>query len=169
MDEENSQSGNIDKKIHDNSRFHQKTILLLGLVALVLIVAFKLIPQSFINFGNGEFKLKNCETCTNGTCKPEPNFESFKVFDSNVHVYAKTTQGMSRIINFPDSKEMKCAFAKHKNYMFDCQYENYSFENMMSSYSTAAIGFDGDSKFIWRSSSKFANQKNETTLSCDVR
>ena len=168
MDEQNSQLGANGKKDHVNSRAYQKTILLFGLVVLVLIVAFKLIPQSFINFGNGEFKLKNCETCTNGKCKPEPGFESFKVFDSNVQVYAKTIQGMSRIINFPSSKEMKCAFAKHKNYMFDCQFENYSFENMMSSYSTTAIGFDGDIKFIWRNSSKFDNEKIETRMTCSV-
>jgi hypothetical protein len=165
-----------NKKISDNFKEYKKIIFLLGTVVFILIIAFKFIPQSFINFGNGEFKIKNCTLCTDSKCsKQEIIYDSFKVFDSHIQLYGIYGDGRPEIKNLPISDEMECSIAKNKNFMFSCLIITTIENNKTSDYENTLYAFDGAKKFIWNyyhrhepKDTSYARDEKDVRVSCDV-
>jgi hypothetical protein len=150
-----------------NPSEQRKTIFLFGAVVLVCIFAFQFsIGSSGALFSSGEFKLSNCEKCEFGKCEKLPSFTGFKVLDSSVQIYLTNTSGTAKIHTIPNSSDMKCSFAKSKNFMFDCESNEFG----DNAYSSVNITFNGSDKFIWTNFySIFGKPISNGKMICDVR
>jgi hypothetical protein len=124
----------------------RKTILLIGVLIVAGIVAFRVSPSSEIGNSqtvhSGEYLLSDCTVCKNGTCKGDsPNF--IKFFSQNGVVnYTTMYEGKESIVQISKPSAI-CSFSENNS--FSCvTTENYpglsvEFKN----------SFDGKDNWYW--------------------
>lgn len=143
-----------------------KTIALIGIIFSIYYISTFLGYRIYISPESKEFKFKNCVSCEKGICNKKENiFVGFKVFDSKIQIYRGDGKGTFHILELQNSNNTKCAIAKHKNFAFSCDVNNYD-DGLIRSTSQS---FDGENKFKWSyfATSGTANYANSEVV-CEV-